>query len=68
MPLQQSTPAASIAIPAILFQYQAQPQAMINQKIALRGVHIPVQKEIYTPVLKELEAYGVVFIEKTVEI
>jgi saccharopine dehydrogenase-like NADP-dependent oxidoreductase len=38
---------------------------LINQKIALRGVHIPVQNEVYTPVLAELRNYGVVFVERT---
>jgi hypothetical protein len=28
------------------------------------GVNIPVMKEVYEPVLKELEEYGVVFVEK----
>jgi saccharopine dehydrogenase (NADP+, L-glutamate forming) len=37
---------------------------LMNNKIALRGVHIPVQAEIYTPVLEELKANGVVFVEK----
>jgi saccharopine dehydrogenase-like NADP-dependent oxidoreductase len=41
---------------------------LIQGKIALRGVHIPVQKEIYTPVLKELAACGVVFVEKITQI
>lgn len=37
---------------------------ILNNKISLRGVHIPVSKEIYTPVLKELEEYGIIFKEK----
>ena len=32
------------------------------------GVHIPVQKEIYLPVLNELESFGIKFIETTTEI
>ncbi len=36
---------------------------ILNGKIKLTGLHIPVSREIYEPVLKELEQYGVVFIE-----
>jgi len=32
-------------------------------KIKATGVNIPVMEEVYTPVLKELEDYGVVFKE-----
>lgn len=37
---------------------------ILNGTINIPGVHIPVKKEIYTPVLKELEKYGIVFKEK----
>lgn len=37
---------------------------ILNNKVKSRGVIIPVQKEIYIPVLKELEQYGVKFVEK----
>ncbi len=36
---------------------------LLQGKIDLKGVHIPVQKQIYEPVLQELEAYGVNFSE-----
>jgi saccharopine dehydrogenase (NADP+, L-glutamate forming) len=36
---------------------------ILNGRIKLTGLHIPVSKEIYEPVLKELEQYGVVFVE-----
>lgn len=39
---------------------------ILNGKITTPGVHIPIQKEVYEPILKELEAYGIVFIEKEV--
>jgi len=32
-------------------------------KVQLTGVHIPVMKEVYEPVLEELAQYGVVFEE-----
>jgi saccharopine dehydrogenase-like NADP-dependent oxidoreductase len=37
---------------------------LLQGKIDLKGVVIPVQKQIYAPVLKELESYGVQFVEK----
>ncbi|MCI5056934.1 MAG: saccharopine dehydrogenase NADP-binding domain-containing protein [Flavobacteriales bacterium] len=37
---------------------------ILNGKIKTPGVHIPVSSEIYTPVLDELEAFGIRFIEK----
>jgi saccharopine dehydrogenase (NADP+, L-glutamate forming) len=36
---------------------------ILNDTIKTRGVHIPIQKEIYEPVLKELENFGVIFKE-----
>ena len=40
---------------------------ILNGTIQLKGVQLPIHKEIYEPVLKELEAYNVVFTEKEVE-
>lgn len=40
--------------------------AILNKKITTTGVQIPVQKEIYQPILKELETFGIQFIEKEV--
>ncbi|MBA3647176.1 MAG: saccharopine dehydrogenase NADP-binding domain-containing protein [Chitinophagales bacterium] len=37
---------------------------LIQQKIVLTGVHIPVMAEIYEPVLQELQEYGIEFTEK----
>jgi saccharopine dehydrogenase (NADP+, L-glutamate forming) len=39
---------------------------LMEGKIALRGVHIPTQKEVYTQILPELERLGVVFKEEIV--
>jgi len=41
---------------------------LINEKIKIRGVHIPVQPEIYNPVLEELEQMGVNFTEKATQL
>lgn len=37
---------------------------ILNGKTKLKGVKIPVMKELYEPVLKELENYGIIFKEK----
>jgi saccharopine dehydrogenase (NAD+, L-glutamate forming) len=38
--------------------------AILNGKITTPGVQIPITKEVYEPILKELEAHGIVFTEK----
>ena len=38
---------------------------ILNGSIGLKGVHIPIHKEIYEPVMTELEKYGIRFIEDT---
>jgi saccharopine dehydrogenase (NADP+, L-glutamate forming) len=40
---------------------------LLTGKISLRGVHIPLQKEIYEPVMKELEEFGIRFVEEEAE-
>ncbi|MDD7884553.1 saccharopine dehydrogenase family protein [Flavivirga sp. 57AJ16] len=40
--------------------------AILNKKITTPGVQIPITKEVYEPILKELEAFGVTFYEKEV--
>ncbi|WP_452232330.1 saccharopine dehydrogenase family protein [Lacinutrix sp. MEBiC02595] len=40
--------------------------AILNEKITTPGVQIPINKEVYTTILKELEEYGIVFHEKEV--
>lgn len=39
---------------------------ILNGKIKTPGVQIPISKEVYSPILKELKTYGVEFIEKKV--
>lgn len=38
---------------------------ILNGKITTPGVQLPIKKEVYLPILKELEDYGVVFHEQT---
>ena len=40
--------------------------ALLNGKITTPGVQIPITKEVYQPILKELEEFGIVFQEKEV--
>lgn len=37
--------------------------AILNKKITTPGVQIPIQKEVYEPILEELESYGIIFKE-----
>ncbi len=37
---------------------------ILNKKITMPGVQIPLQKEVYTPILSELKNYGIIFKEK----
>jgi saccharopine dehydrogenase (NAD+, L-glutamate forming) len=39
---------------------------ILNGKITTPGVQIPISEEVYTPILEELETYGVKFTEKEV--
>ena len=36
---------------------------ILNETIQLKGLHIPTVREIYDPVLKELENAGIIFTE-----
>ena len=38
---------------------------ILNGKITTPGVQLPISKEVYEPILKELEEYGVVFKEQS---
>lgn len=40
--------------------------AILNGKIKTPGVQIPITKEVYQPILKELEEFGIIFQEKEV--
>jgi saccharopine dehydrogenase (NAD+, L-glutamate forming) len=40
--------------------------AILNEKITKPGVQIPISKEVYEPILKELEDFGIKFTEKEV--
>ena len=40
---------------------------ILNGTIQSKGVQLPIVKEIYTPILKELEEYNIRFIEKEID-
>lgn len=40
---------------------------ILNGKISKPGVQLPISKEVYKPILKELEEYGIEFKEKEVD-
>lgn len=40
---------------------------ILEGKLKPKGVNIPTEKHIYEPVLKELESYGITFIERDIE-
>jgi saccharopine dehydrogenase-like NADP-dependent oxidoreductase len=37
---------------------------MLNGSILKRGIHVPIDSDIYTPILEELESAGITFIEQ----
>ena len=41
--------------------------AILNKKITTPGVQIPITREVYMPILEELEQYGINFNEKETE-
>jgi saccharopine dehydrogenase-like NADP-dependent oxidoreductase len=41
---------------------------IVNSAITLKGVQLPIQPEVYTPILEELAEYNIQFIEKVVQL
>ena len=41
---------------------------LLTDKIKVTGVHTPVKKDLYAPILEELESYGIKFTEEAFEI
>jgi saccharopine dehydrogenase-like NADP-dependent oxidoreductase len=58
-PGDDSAIARTVALPAAIAV-----KMILNGKIDLTGVHIPVVPEVYNPILNELEEIGIVFKEK----
>lgn len=41
---------------------------ILNGRLTLKGLHIPIIREIYEPVLEELSRHGITFREETIEV
>ncbi|MFK7775016.1 MAG: saccharopine dehydrogenase family protein [Saprospiraceae bacterium] len=54
--------AATVGLPVAMVALM-----ILNKKLTTPGVHRPINKEVYTPILKELEEYGIHFKEEEVE-
>ncbi len=55
--------AATVGLPVAIMS-----MLILEGKIGLTGVHLPILKEVYEPVLKELKKYKIEFIEEEVVI
>jgi saccharopine dehydrogenase (NAD+, L-glutamate forming) len=55
--------AATVGLPVAIIA-----RLILQGTIRLTGVHIPVMKEVYAPVLEELKTFGIEFIEEEVEV
>ena len=60
IPDGDSAMSRTVSLPAAIAS-----KKILEEKINLKGVHIPVQPEIYNPILDELAELGIIFIEKT---
>jgi saccharopine dehydrogenase-like NADP-dependent oxidoreductase len=60
IPKGDSAMSRTVSLPAAIATHM-----ILKGEIALPGVHIPVQAQIYNPVLQELESMGLKFIERT---
>jgi saccharopine dehydrogenase (NADP+, L-glutamate forming)/spermidine synthase len=63
IPGEDSSVARTVSLPAAIAV-----KMILDGKITDKGVHIPVSPGIYNPILDELEAYNVVFKERTQEV
>ena len=59
IPNEDSAVSRTVALPAAIAV-----KMILNEKIKLKGVYIPVFPEIYNPLLDELEQIGIKFIEE----
>lgn len=54
--------AATVGLPVAMTS-----RLILEGKVNLKGVQLPIMKEVYEPVLKELAEYGIHFVENEVE-
>ena len=58
---EESSMSKTVGLPLGIFARKA-----LASDLGLRGVLLPISKEVYIPTLKELEKEGIVFIEKEI--
>ncbi|MDQ7825312.1 MAG: saccharopine dehydrogenase C-terminal domain-containing protein [Candidatus Eremiobacteraeota bacterium] len=63
IPHGDSAMARTVSLPAAIAS-----RMILDGEVSLTGVHIPVQKEFYEPVLAELQDLGILFEERTAEL
>jgi len=63
IPGGDSSMARTVSLPAAIAT-----GLILDKKINIHGVRIPVQKEIYLPVMKELGKYGIVFKDRVTDL
>jgi hypothetical protein len=49
----------------LVYRLRWQPAYLERENTTTPGVQLPIRKEVYQPILKELEEYGVVFKEQS---
>lgn len=59
---KETAMADTVGLPLAMFA-----ELLLEDKIKLRGVQIPIHQEIYLPLLNELESFGIAFKERVVE-
>jgi len=59
IPNDDSSVARTVALPAAIAV-----KMILNKTITITGVHIPIQPEIYNPILDELETMNIIFKER----
>jgi saccharopine dehydrogenase-like NADP-dependent oxidoreductase len=55
--------AATVGLPVAITS-----RLILEEAVNLKGVQLPIIKEVYEPVLKELEQFGIRFVEEEVTI
>lgn len=55
--------AATVGLPVAIVSH-----LILDGKIDLKGIQLPINKEVYEPVLKELEKYAIRFVEEEIQI
>jgi saccharopine dehydrogenase-like NADP-dependent oxidoreductase len=60
---KETAMADTVGLPLAMFA-----SLLLDDKVKLRGVQIPIHQEIYVPLLNELEGFGIAFKERIIEL